>query len=79
MSNFIPPEENTSSAGETVQEASSPQVVETSKVAAADLLSVLKLVWKDPANGLQEALITLGDTRAFNAGIAFCSLFVLTC
>lgn len=79
MSNFILPEENNSSEGETVQEASSPQVVETSKVAVADLLSVLKLVWQDPANGLQEALITLGDARAFNAGIALCALFVFAC
>ncbi|MBW4614753.1 MAG: hypothetical protein KME21_16045 [Desmonostoc vinosum HA7617-LM4] len=52
-------------------------VVEASKEAALDIWSVFKLIWKDPANGLQAALTTLGDNRAFNAGIILCVLFML--
>ena len=62
---------------ETIEEDRSQKFLKTSKVAALDTWSVLRLLWNDPANGLQEALITLGDGRAFNAGIALCVAYVL--
>lgn len=57
-------------------ETSQP-VVEASKEAAFDVWSVFQLIWQDPANGLQTAITSLGDSRAFNAGIALCVLFIL--
>jgi hypothetical protein len=53
-------------------------VVEQSKEAALDTWTVFQLIWKDPVDGLQTALATLGDSRAFNTGIALCIVFILT-
>lgn len=53
-------------------------VVESGKVAMADAASVLKRLQKDPTQGLQAALTSLGDDRAFNVGILLCCAFVLT-
>jgi hypothetical protein len=56
---------------------SSQQVIEKGKVAVADTLTAFQSIQADPANGLQSALMNLGDDRALNAGIVLCLLFVL--
>jgi hypothetical protein len=78
MSNEMPPEIQTP-AGEVARVERSQHILEIWKGAFSDVWITLKLVWKNPANGLQEALATLGDTRAFNAGLILCALFVLAC
>jgi hypothetical protein len=70
------PEAETSQAAETTK---SKQVLKTSKMAVADVLSTLKFVWQDPGQGLQNAVASLGDTRSFYAGIVLCLAFVLVC
>jgi hypothetical protein len=57
----------------------SQQVMEASKEAVSDTLTVFQSIQQDPANGLQSALNKLGDDRALNAGIILCVLFVLSC
>jgi hypothetical protein len=79
MSDAMPPENPTPSESETTRVASSNQFIEISKTAVLDTWGVFKLIWKDPANGFQDALATLGDDRAFNTGIALSILFVLAC
>jgi hypothetical protein len=78
MSNEMPPEIQTP-PGEIQPVERSQQVLETSKAALADVWDILKMVWKDPTNGLQEALTSLGDVRAFKVGLILCTLFVLAC
>ncbi|WP_299405877.1 Yip1 family protein [Acaryochloris sp. IP29b_bin.148] len=53
-------------------------MVESGKTAVADAASVLKRLQKDPTQGLQAALTSLGDDRALNVGLLLCSAFVLT-
>jgi hypothetical protein len=77
MSNNIPPEEPKAPETKFATSSSSEELVATSKVAAVDAWSAFKLIWQDPSNGLQQALFSLGDIRAFNVGIALCALFVV--
>jgi len=76
MSNEVPPEVQLSER-EVIPVGRSQQVSEQSKVVVSDVLSVFKFIWKDPANGLQEALTTLGEARIFKVGSALCALFIL--
>jgi hypothetical protein len=85
MSNEIPtevhpPQENggVGSHSEAIVPQQS-QGVQTIKLAMADVFRVLKFVWVDPAQGLQEAASRLGDTRVYYAGILLCLAFVLVC
>jgi hypothetical protein len=57
----------------------SQQVMDVSKEAVSDTLTVFQSIQQDPANGLQSALNKLGDDRALNAGIVLCVLFALAC
>jgi hypothetical protein len=85
MSNEIPTEvhasqENTevgSHSGAIVPQQG--QGMQTIKLAMTDVFRVLKFVWDDPAQGLQEASAKLGDARVFYAGSLLCLAFVLVC
>jgi hypothetical protein len=85
MSNEIPTEvhasqENTevgSHSGAIVPQRG--QGMQTIKLAMVDVFRVLKFVWDDPAQGLQESAARLGDIRVFYAGILLCLAFVLVC
>lgn len=76
MPNEMPPEVQISER-EVIPVGRSQQVSEQSKAVISDVLSVFKFIWKDPANGLQEALTTLGEARIFKVGSALCALFIL--
>jgi hypothetical protein len=52
-------------------------VMEGGKDAVTDTLTVFQALQKDPANGLQAALQSLGDNRAFNTGIVLSALFAI--
>jgi hypothetical protein len=78
MSNQMPSEVQISER--EVTPVGRPQgVLEKSKAVISDAWETTKFIWKDPANGLQEALTTLGEARAFRVGNALCALFVLAC
>jgi hypothetical protein len=82
MSNEVPTEVSPCLETESVQDSKatqSQQALKTSRMTATDVVSVLKFVWQDPAQGLQEATAMLGDTRSFYAGIVLCLAFVLVC
>jgi hypothetical protein len=63
----------------TVEAVNSNQMIKTAKAAIFDAFKVLKLILQDPAMNVQEAIITLADTRTFYAGIVLCLLFTLAC
>ncbi|WP_299485980.1 Yip1 family protein [Acaryochloris sp. IP29b_bin.137] len=50
--------------------------IESGKAAMSDAASVVKRLQKDPTQGLQAALDSLGDQRAFNVGLLLGGLFV---
>jgi hypothetical protein len=77
MSNEIPSEIQTPER-EVVAPVDHPQrVLESSKSALSDVWCAFKLVWQDPANGFQDALLALGDARAFRTGMILCITFIL--
>lgn len=78
MSNEMPPEIQTPE-GKIAPVERPQQVLENGKAAFSDVWDVLKIVWKNPSSGLQEALTSLGDVRAFKVGLILFMLFVLAC
>jgi hypothetical protein len=81
------PETNTLSSIYAIPETNTPQpsqsskpnaVVDASKGAVTDTISVFTTLQKDPANGLQAALESLGDNRALNAGIMLCAVYAIS-
>jgi hypothetical protein len=85
MSNEIPTEVPAPQELEGIgarSEASVPQqaqALQNIKRAMADVFRVLKFVWDEPSQGLQNAAVSLGDARSFYAGIVLCLAFVLVC
>ena len=55
--------------------SSTNQALETGKVTMTDAMTALKQLHQDPNQGIAGALEALGESRAFNVGLALCILF----